>query len=258
MRKTSIFSVESEKFQVSPIGDDLVTTNSYSTHEFPKYKIVLSLNNREINLLKASWGKMFTRGDLTLFCEQLYSNLLSLDPTLLHQFPSIHHQAQAFSSVLTMTISQLENLEVLDNYLMKLGKRHSRILNIEPFQFELLGESLVNTFYERFGRSFTQELEVLWIKLYMYLSNKMVQYGFDPITKNTGIMDEARSVYSIVSSEFSTRDDLSTFTERTAKIEKLGKFEKHDKFEPVLKYSIKEKKKSRMKIIPKKKDCVIM
>lgn len=119
----------------------------------------------------------------SLFCRQLYGNLLGMDPKLEKLFPSIKHQAVAFAGVMSFAISQLENLSALNDYLENLGKRHSRILGIEPSMFELMGEALIQTFHERFGNRFNQELEVLWIKLYLFLANSLLQFGIDPVLK---------------------------------------------------------------------------
>lgn len=130
----------------------------------------------------------------SLFCRQLYANLLSMDPHLESLFPLIRHQAVAFSGVLSFAISQLENLSTLDDYLMSLGKRHSRILGIEPASFELMGEALVQTFHERFGNRFSHELEILWIKVYLYLANSILQFGIDPVLRLND--DSNASVFS--------------------------------------------------------------
>lgn len=130
----------------------------------------------------------------SLFCRQLYANLLSMDPHLESLFPLIRHQAVAFSGVLSFAVSQLENLSTLDDYLMSLGKRHSRILGIEPASFELMGEALVQTFHERFGNRFSQELEILWIKVYLYLANSILQFGIDPVLRLND--DTSSSVFS--------------------------------------------------------------
>lgn len=116
----------------------------------------------------------------SLFCRQMYSNLLLMEPSLEKMFPSIKHQAAAFAGVMSLAMSQLENISNMDDYLMKLGKRHSRILCIEKPAFEIFGEALIQTFHERFGLRFNQELEILWIKLYMYIANTMLQFGADP------------------------------------------------------------------------------
>ncbi|CAH2355677.1 uncharacterized globin-like protein [[Candida] railenensis] len=128
----------------------------------------------------------------SLFCRQLYGNLLQMEPKLEKMFPSVRHQAVAFAGVMSLAISQLENISNIDDYLTKLGKRHARILCIEAPQFELMGEALIQTFHERFGQRFNQDLEILWIKLYMYLANSMIQFGMDPKLKlnrtdNTGL-----------------------------------------------------------------------
>uniref|UniRef100_A0A0L0P5X3 Globin domain-containing protein n=1 Tax=Candidozyma auris TaxID=498019 RepID=A0A0L0P5X3_CANAR len=120
---------------------------------------------------------------LSMFCISFYHTLLSMDPELELMFPSLRHQASAFASVISLAISSLENLSVLDDYLTKLGNTHSRILGIEAPQFELMGEAFIQTFHERFGTKFTHELEVLWIKLYMYLANSLLQNGMDPTLK---------------------------------------------------------------------------
>lgn len=124
-----------------------------------------------------------TQMALSLFCQQLYANLLAMDPRLESLFPLMRHQAVAFAGVVSFAVLQLENLSVLDEYLMTLGKRHARVLGIEPASFELMGEALVQTFHERFGGRFSHELEILWIKLYLYLANLILQFGIDPVLR---------------------------------------------------------------------------
>ncbi|KAG7195555.1 uncharacterized protein KQ657_003322 [Scheffersomyces spartinae] len=119
----------------------------------------------------------------SLFCRQFYDNLLSMEPKLIKMFPSLHHQAVSFAGVLSFAISQLENLSSLEDFLCVLGKKHSRILGISADSFELMGEALVKTFHERFGVRFTRELESLWIKLYCYLADSILQFGIDPVMR---------------------------------------------------------------------------
>lgn len=177
-----------------------------------QYKISLELSPKEIALLRYTWNKMLVEdveeekplalplpglmwlqakekpvvtsrqlfGATSTFCSQLYSNLLTMEPDLEVAFPSLRHQAVAMAGVLSLAVNSLDNLSCLDAYFAELGNRHSRILGIEPSQFELLGEAFVQTFHERFGTRFTQELEILWIKFYMYLANTLLQFGMDP------------------------------------------------------------------------------
>lgn len=193
--------------------NDSIDSN-YSLQQ--QFRIELNLNKREIDLIRFTWNRMlldepivesksslpipggFNFGNeptspgyhkpvnniaSSLFCRQLYSNLLGMDPQLERLFPSIKHQAVAFAGVMSLAISQLESLSNLNDYLEKLGKRHSRILGIEPSMFEMMGEALIKTFHERFGAKFHHDLEILWIKLYLYLANSLLQFGIDPVLK---------------------------------------------------------------------------
>ncbi len=117
----------------------------------------------------------------TIFCRQFYGTLLSTAPYLEEMFPSIRHQAVAFAGVLATAITQLDHIDILADYLTSLAKRHSRILNIEPVHFDLMGQAFIQTLSDRFQHDFTLELEDAWVKLYSYLANKLLQDGIDPI-----------------------------------------------------------------------------
>lgn len=117
----------------------------------------------------------------SLFCSQFYANLLSMDPELERMFPSIRHQAVSFAGVLSMAIKNLDNLQLLESYLVDLGKRHARILDIEPPHFELMGAAFQKTLQDRFHVRGTLELEQVWSRLYSYLANSILQFGIDPV-----------------------------------------------------------------------------
>lgn len=184
-----------------------------------QYRVNLNLSPKEISLLRYTWNKMLveelleapvqgtvaqfaTPGSFwntvkdkppvtqrptisasSAFCSQLYSNLLAKAPELEVEFPSLRHQAVSLAGTMSLAINSLDNLSSLDDYLIELGNRHLRVLGTEPAQFELMGEALIQTFQERFGKRFTHELELLWIKFYMYLSNSLLQFGMDPLLK---------------------------------------------------------------------------
>ncbi|OBA24325.1 globin-like protein, partial [Metschnikowia bicuspidata var. bicuspidata NRRL YB-4993] len=185
-----------------------------------QYRVSLDLSAKEISLLRYMWNQMLGEelaeeksgrpssalpipgslwaqakekpasstprhalGASSMFCSQLYLNLLTMDPGLEVEFPLLRHQAVSMAGVLSLAVNSFENLAQLDDYLVELGNRHSRILGIEPAQFELMGEAFIQTFHERFGTRFTHELEVLWIKFYMYLANSLLQFGLDPVMR---------------------------------------------------------------------------
>ncbi|CEP63191.1 uncharacterized protein LALA0_S07e04522g [Lachancea lanzarotensis] len=126
----------------------------------------------------------------SIFCSQFYGNLMYMEPSIEQMFPSIRHQAVAFAGVLTMAVNNLDDLSTLEAYLSSLGKRHSRILAIEPFHFELMGMAFLKTIKERFGHHSTLELEETWSRLYSFLANSILQFGIDPVLKIDALNNE--------------------------------------------------------------------
>ncbi|PSK35199.1 hypothetical protein C7M61_004864 [Candidozyma pseudohaemuli] len=249
-----------------------------------KFKVSFQLSPREINLLRYTWNKMLVDEELettelllpiegliqvkqnqvtsnryasmalSMFCISFYHTLLLMEPELELMFPSLRHQAAAFASVISLAISSLENLSVLDDYLTKLGNTHSRILGIEAPQFELMGEAFIQTFQERFGTKFTHELEVLWIKLYMYLANSLLQNGMDPTLKLDSQVFSKSGVYT--ESVYTLDSDTSSLNLRAQ-----SNFSKMDSsFDAASTYSVqtKNKAKPKDKKQKKKRDCVIV
>lgn len=161
-------------------------------------QIKLDLTPYEIDLIRKTWSEMIqdegaSNGNTskvsinsitaTLFCVQFYSNLIAATPELEKMFPSIKHQAISLSGVISTAIVNLDQLDKLDDYLSNLGKRHSRILGIEPEHFELMGAAMLKTFKDRFGAKFTLDLEKCWTRLFTYLSNQLLQMGIDPVMR---------------------------------------------------------------------------
>lgn len=213
-----------------------ISSNLYIEPEY-NVKLVLDFTPNEIKLIRTTWNEMIN-DDLnqnlsdnntqttainhasiasSLFCIQFYSNLLGMDPNLERMFPSIKHQAISFAGVLSTAIINLENLKALDDYLLNLGKRHSRILGIDPPHFELMGVALLKTFQDRFGINFSLELERCWARLYTYLANSILQFGIDPVLKIDKINNEWEEVHKNAHLERSMTDlsTSSTFDSRS-------------------------------------------
>lgn len=241
----SAATVKPDNYRLTRVGSNDSVNSVFSA--VLQYRVTLDLNAKEISLLRYTWDKMLVEEPveaklslpipgllvsriekplpmpgsmasrlpqlaLLMFCNQLYLNLLSMDPELEAAFPSLKHQAVSMASVLSLALNSLENLASLDDYLAGLGKRHLRILGIEAPQFELMGEALIQTFHERFGTRFTHELEVLWIKLYMYLANSLLQLGLDPVLKFNLQVYVRAGVYN--ESIFTADTDVSSITSR--------------------------------------------
>ncbi|CAN3368299.1 hypothetical protein DICA4_F13256 [Diutina catenulata] len=290
-------------------ADTQMTLDSENYVLEQQYRVRLQLTQKEIDLLRYTWNKMLLDEPITqpksvfpqmpgafaatletretrptlrqtssstvassLFCRQLYSNLLTMKPEYARMFPSIHHQAVSFAGVISFAISQLERLDAIDQYLCNLGKRHSRILGIEPEMFETLGEALIDTFHGRFGIRFTQELEVLWIQLYMYLANSLLQFGMDPHinldaeqpSSAPSIKKSTRTV-SILSDNDSLMEESSkrgsvftTSTSASVTVDHTGKPSLASALPPLPKDESNFSSSVKTKIKKRKRDCVIM
>lgn len=116
----------------------------------------------------------------SVFCTQVYENLIALDSQLDISFPTLRHQTVGTSNVINRIIHNLEDTSVLDADLKSLGKRHSRIIGITAEQFSALGIALLKTFKARFGILFSNELSSIWLRLYLYLANSLLLFGEDP------------------------------------------------------------------------------
>ncbi|CEP62623.1 globin LALA0_S05e09758g [Lachancea lanzarotensis] len=188
-----------------------------STLSFGKrYKMSMTLKPREIELARNSWSILLDNecskqkyddfvnkclkkpkksvqktkpgpiaGNVALssflFGTQFLANILDLAPEIEDAFPTINHAASAVTGVLTAAVDNLEDLTVLDEYLCGLGKRHSRILGVCAVHFRVAGVGFMKTLRDRFGYDITRELENVWLRLYLYLSNTMLQFGIDPV-----------------------------------------------------------------------------
>lgn len=281
-------TMREDNYRLTKLNSQTSLGSNFSTQT--QYRVTLELSPKEISLLRYTWNRMLveepahdlklalsmpgamwtssrdkplpalssrqSHGALSTFCTQLYLNLLTMDPDLEKAFPSLRHQAVSMAGVMLLAINSLENLASLDDYLVELGKRHSRILGIEPAQFEMMGEALIQTFVERFGTRFTHELEILWIKFYLYLANSIIQFGLDPVLRMNSQVYGRHGLYteSVISSntettslmEVSRRASTSTAMTSVASVKPVVNKPKQA---PV------EKKRKRF---GKKGDCVIV
>ncbi|CUS23013.1 LAQU0S08e00210g1_1 [Lachancea quebecensis] len=121
-----------------------------------------------------------------LFGAQFLHNIREIVPSIEYSFPGIQHAAAGVTGVLSMAISNLEDLSVMDSYLSSLGKHHARILGVGTDHFDVAGVAFLKTLRDRFGYHCTKELDELWSRIYIYLANSMLQYGIDPILLDSG------------------------------------------------------------------------
>ncbi|QNP95563.1 Conserved hypothetical protein [Yarrowia lipolytica] len=156
-----------------------------------KAEVVFNMTREDINLTKELWAKLMNDPETlessaaygtptALFCEQFYTNLMASHAELTSIFPSIKKQSVAVAGVFGLAIKSLDHIEKLDEFLWSVGKRHNRMIGVEPIHYRWLGEAMIKTFADRFGDSFTLEMETAWIKIYSYLANKLLAADEEP------------------------------------------------------------------------------
>lgn len=119
----------------------------------------------------------------SLFCTQFYDNLINIDQQMEQTYPTLRHQAVAFTILLDSAVQNLNNIKKIDEQLKRTGKRHTRILGIDNCKFEVMGRAFIITLQDRLGDYFTSELDRLWSQLYSYLADTLLIYGVDPVLK---------------------------------------------------------------------------
>lgn len=156
-----------------------------------KAEVIFNMTPHEIKLTQNLWSELMNDPETleksaaygtptALFCEQFYTNLMAAHAEISSIFPSIKKQSVAVAGVFGLAIKSLERIESLDEFLWSVGKRHNRMIGVEPIHYRWLGEAMVKTFADRFGDRFTLEVETAWIKIYSYLANKLLAADEEP------------------------------------------------------------------------------
>lgn len=170
-------------------NDGVVNVNTLARPS--KAEVIFNMTPHEIRLTQALWSELMNDPETleksaaygtptTLFCEQFYTNLMAAHAEISSIFPSIKKQSVAVAGVFGLAIKSLNNIESLDEFLWSVGKRHNRMIGVEPIHYRWLGEAMVKTFADRFGDRFTLEVETAWIKIYSYLANKLLAADEEP------------------------------------------------------------------------------
>lgn len=223
---SSINTTPSTQQDTASAGEDISASSQAKPQPFvdpSEYgDLKVTFTSQEINDIRKSWNglkddpsaqqKATVHGTASaFFCQQFYENLLGEYPELKVLFPSIKSQASSMAGILSLVISQLDNLQRVHEILISLGKRHSRIVGVEVIHYELVGNALLRTLQDRTGDLFTIDLENSWIKLYSYMANLMLQAGEDPPAPAQSHNNPQQALYPVLTptSSFSSNTESS-------------------------------------------------
>ncbi|CAL9733098.1 hypothetical protein MOUN0_O13344 [Monosporozyma unispora] len=128
----------------------------------------------------------------SLFCTELYENLVELQKEKHGKFTSIREQVASFGHIVNECIQNIDHLDKFNKKLQTISKRHGRIWGSDTAQFKIMGDALLNTLEDRFGSLFTSELEDYWIQLFTHILNTFAMYKDDPTVFTAANMKENR------------------------------------------------------------------
>ncbi|TNE70459.1 hypothetical protein EP331_12055 [bacterium] len=131
------------------------------------------LTQREVLLIKISWSYLVAlEQEIGIL---FYSTLFELEPRLRPMFgASIDAQAQKLMSTLTYVVSCVQNTENYERDLEELARKHDSY-QTRPEHYELVGKALMITLREVLGDNWDDETELAWVKMYTFLSDKMIR-----------------------------------------------------------------------------------
>ncbi|GMM36431.1 hypothetical protein DASC09_037560 [Saccharomycopsis crataegensis] len=116
------------------------------------------------------------------FWSDIYNNVRVLDEDLLKILPTPDHQTVFFTGIIRMAVLSSSDLTVMNEYLRSIGRRHGILFGAEPGYFQTLGIAVIRALNDRFDEDFTPQLEHVWILLYCFISNTMIEScSVDPV-----------------------------------------------------------------------------
>lgn len=147
----------------------------------PSHNFVSLINIRENKmtedqkgLVKNSW-KVFRSIDPLLVGEVFYGKLFSEWPELRHMFPTeMERQYIKLTDMLGIIVARLDRLEELSQEILALAQRHAGY-GAKPEHYKMVGEALIWTLQQGFGKDWTPALREAWLICYTILCDLMIK-----------------------------------------------------------------------------------
>lgn len=125
----------------------------------------------QIIIVQATFGTVLPFADET--AETFYNRLFDLDPSLRAMFKhDLESQRRKLISSLVLVIKNLQRPEVFLHKIQNLGRAHASY-GVQPYHYDLVGESLLYAIAQRLGEDFTLEVKAAWVEAYALLANAM-------------------------------------------------------------------------------------
>lgn len=140
----------------------------------------LTLSSGDLNKVRSSWSDIMAKNHYKNdnIVNDLFTNLLIANPNLKAVFKDRAvrgEQQELFGELLNFTMMYLHNTRVLDECMNEFIKENPSLIRVGVSYLEPMGAVLITTLRNSLGENFHAGLETLWIKVYIYIANCILQ-----------------------------------------------------------------------------------
>lgn len=136
----------------------------------------------QISLVKNTW-KIFRNIDPLLVADVFYSKLFIQNPELRPMFTGdMHAQYRKLIDMLGIIVARLDRLDLLTEDIVAMARRHTAY-GVRPEHYKMVGEALIWTLKQGFGRDWNAPIEEAWLNCYRTLSDTMIAASTDKAGK---------------------------------------------------------------------------
>jgi nitric oxide dioxygenase len=129
------------------------------------------MTKQQITLVQHSWSKIEPLAQQA--GEKFYVKLFNSEPLLRHLFKTdLRQQACKLTAMLNHLIKNLNNKNMLQPELERLGKRHNSY-GAQPEHYYIVAECLLTTISDGMKNEWTPELRDAWVALLQWLTDTM-------------------------------------------------------------------------------------
>jgi nitric oxide dioxygenase len=127
----------------------------------------------QILLVKNTW-KIFRGIDPLLVADVFYSKLFTQNPELKPMFTrDMNAQYRKLIDMLSIIVARLDRLDLLTEDIIAMARRHAGY-GVKPEHYEMVGDALIWTLKQGFGRDWSPPMEEAWLNCYRTLSDTMI------------------------------------------------------------------------------------
>ena len=125
------------------------------------------------NLVRNSW-KIIRDIDAMLVGDVFYSKLFADHPELRPMFPeNMTAQYKKLVDMLSIIVARVDKLDELATEISEMAHRHAGY-GVRPLHYKWVGNALIWTLQQGFGKDWTEEMHAAWSSCYTELSEMMM------------------------------------------------------------------------------------